>query len=268
MSQRFTLTCGLGLLIFGVLLLLTTLGVFQIDFWGFLVPAAMIGLGILTLWLVATRRNEPTRSEVHAALDGAASAVVHLRFGAGRLTLAGGAGPDEVGAVDAFGGVEQKVSTTGTRRSVEWKVPTEFIGEVLAPWKWAGREPPAWSVRLRQGIPIDLRVEAGACDMDLDLTSLQIGELRLLTGASGVQLRMPAAGETRAHVSAGAAGVRVIIPEGVAARIRVPTNLGEVSVDPGRFPGSGGQFESRDYAAAANKLDLTVEVGAASVNIS
>jgi hypothetical protein len=50
--------------------------------------------------------------------------------------------------------------------------------------------------------------------------------------------------------------------------VRVPTGLGEIEVDRRRFPGGGGQFESKDFAIAANKVDLSVEVGAASVEIS
>lgn len=268
MSQRSTVTCGFVLLIFGIFLLLTTIGVFEIDFWGILVPALMIVLGVLTLWMVATRRGGPTHAAAHAGLEGAESARVHVRFGAGRLTLTGGASEAEVGSVEALGGVSQKVSTIGGQRAVEWWVPAEFLEDVLAPWKWSGRELPSWEVRLREGIPIELHVEAGACQMDLDLTGLRVGDLRLITGASAVTVRMPAAGETRAHISAGAAGVKVRVPSGVAARIRVPTSLGEVTVDRGRFPGGDGQFESREYASAADKLDLTVEVGAASVEIS
>jgi len=44
--------------------------------------------------------------------------------------------------------------------------------------------------------------------------------------------------------------------------------LGEVKVDRSRFPGGDGLFESKDYATAGNKVDLSVEVGAASVEIS
>jgi hypothetical protein len=48
----------------------------------------------------------------------------------------------------------------------------------------------------------------------------------------------------------------------------VPTGLGEVKVDPARFPGGDGKFESPGFAEAANRVDLSVEVGAASVEIA
>ena len=121
---------------------------------------------------------------------------------------------------------------------------------------------------LNEAIPLSLDIEAGACEMQLDLTSLQVRDLRLVTGASSVDVRMPqAAGETKVRLTAGAAGVKVHIPAGVAARVRVSTGLGEVEVDRTRFPGGNGLFESKDFASAAHKVDLSIEVGAASVEI-
>ncbi|MBF8256721.1 MAG: hypothetical protein HW375_1628 [Anaerolineales bacterium] len=269
MTQRSSATCGLFLLLFGMLLLLATTGLIQVDFWGVFIPLLMIAFGGLTLWMVSTRRGGPQHVEVHVPLEGAKSARVRVRFGAGRLTLAAGGQGDELGAVQAFGDVRQRATTTGDERSVEFWVPTEFLGDILAPWKWSGLQPPSWDVKLREAIPLTLDVEAGACQMDLDLTSLQVRDLRLVTGASSVIVRMPgAAGETRARITAGAAEVKIRVPPGVAARVRVPTGLGEVKVDRGRFPGGDGLFESKDYATAANKVDLSIEVGAASAEIS
>jgi hypothetical protein len=269
MTQRSSTTCGLVLLLFGLLLLMATTGLIQVDFWGILIPVLMIGFGGLTLWMVFTHRGGPRHVEVHAPLEGAKSASIRFRFGAGVLKLGAGAQGDDLGAVQALGEVRQHASTSGDERIVEFWVPTEFFGDVLAFWKWSGSSPPSWNVQLRQAIPLSLNFEAGACQMDLDLTSLQVRDLRLVTGASSVTVRMPiAAGETHARITAGAAEVKVRVPPGVAARVRVPTGMGEVEVDRGRFPGGDGLFESRDFSTAANKLDLSVEVGAASVEIS
>lgn len=269
MSTRTSATCGLILLIFGLLLLLATTGLIAIDFWGILIPGLMIAFGALTLWMVFTRSGELERTEARVALEGTSSAVLKVRFGAGRLTLGAGATGDELCRVDALGAVAQRSTTAGQERSVDLWIPGDFVADVLAPWKWSGRQPPTWDVRVRQALPVRLEVQAGACEMNLDLTDLVVRDLRLITGASSVMLRMPtSAGETNARVTAGAADVKVRIPPGVAARVRVPTGLGEVNVDRSRFPGGEGLFESKDFAGAANKIDLSVEVGAASVEIS
>jgi predicted membrane protein len=269
MAQRSYASCGFVLLLIGLLLLLATTGLIAIDFWGILIPLLMIAFGGLTLWMVATRRGEPHEMEVRVPLEGATSARVKIRFGAGRLMLTSGSEGQDLGRVQAFGEVRARGTTVAEGRLAEFWVPTEFLGDILAPWKWSERRPPTWNMTLREAIPLDLDVEAGACQMDLDLTSLQVRELRLVTGASSVDVRMPkAAGETRARLTVGAAGVKVHIPDGVAARVRVPTSLGEVEVNRSRFPGSNGMFESKDFASAAHKVDVSIEVGAASVEIS
>jgi hypothetical protein len=74
--------------------------------------------------------------------------------------LAAGGQGDELGAVRAFGDVRQRATTTGDERSVEFWVPTEFLGDILAPWKWSGLQPPSWDVKLREAIPLTLDVEA------------------------------------------------------------------------------------------------------------
>ena len=269
MSQRASIACGFVLLLIGVVLLLATTGVIQFDFWGILVPSLMIALGGLTLWLVFTRRDEPKRIELHAPLGGATSAHIRVRFGAGRLTLSSGATGDDVASLEAFGSAQVSASTLGEERSVEFWGPIDFFVDVLSPWRWSGGAPPSWQLRLREATPLRLEFETGACQMDLDLTSLLVRDLRIATVAISTMVRMPsAAGETRARISAGAAEVKVRIPPGVAARIRVPTSLGEVKVDRARFPGGSGSFESPDYAQARNKVDLSVEIGVASADIS
>ncbi len=61
--------------------------------------------------------------------------------------------------------------------------------------------------------------------------------------------------------------MKVWIPHGVAARVVTQTGLGEVKVDKARFPGVGPVYQSDDYSSATNKVDLSVEVGAASVEV-
>jgi hypothetical protein len=48
MTQRSSATCGLFLLLLGMLLLLATTGLIQVDFWGAFIPLLMIAFGGLT----------------------------------------------------------------------------------------------------------------------------------------------------------------------------------------------------------------------------
>jgi hypothetical protein len=256
------------LFVLGVFLFLGSLGVVRFDSWRVLLPLFLIFLGVLTIWAVMTRGAAPELVELQVPLGSARSGSVRFRFGAGRLVVGSGAHADHLLELSARGAARVSDRMDGSQKAVEAWVPSEFWGDIVAPWKWSG-EPPRWDSRLRAGLPLRLNFETGACEADLDLTELAVSELRLATGASSTIVRLPAgAGETRARIQAGAASVKVLIPPGVAARIVTQTGLGDVKVDRARFPGSSPIFESPDYPKAKNKVDLTIEVGAASVEIA
>jgi hypothetical protein len=75
------------------------------------------------------------------------------------------------------------------------------------------------------------------------------------------------AGFTHARVESGAASVKVRVPPGVAARISGQMGLGALDVDQHRFPPRGGGYESDDFSAAANRVELEVEGGVGSVDV-
>jgi len=53
----------------------------------------------------------------------------------------------------------------------------------------------------------------------------------------------------------------------VAASIRYSGGLASLDVDTQRFPRSGNLYQSADFAIAENKVELDLEVGAASVEV-
>ncbi len=76
-----------------------------------------------------------------------------------------------------------------------------------------------------------------------------------------------AAGMTEVRAEAGAASLTFIVPSGVAARIRSRVALGSVHVDEARFPRVGDVYQSSDYAAATNRIDLDIQGGVGSVRV-
>ena len=58
------------------------------------------------------------------------------------------------------------------------------------------------------------------------------------------------------------------MPQGVAASIEVRSALAGVHVDGTRFPRSGSGYRSPDYDSAANKVEIRVETGVGSLDIS
>jgi hypothetical protein len=260
---------GVVIVILGVLLLLNSLGVIQVDVWSLMWPFVLILFGVWMLWGALRGGGGLEREEISIPLEEAQSARVRLQFGAGRVRADSSAAPGELMSGSFSGGVAQKVSRTGTAVDATLSVPSSAFGLVWAPWIWGPRGGLEWVFGLSKEVPLALDVEVGAADVRLDLSELQVTDLKVETGASATEVTLPAGSEmTRAKISCGAASVNVRVPAGVAARIQYTGGLSGFSIDRSRFPRVGaGRYESPDYGTAANRVELHVEAGVGSVNV-
>lgn len=256
---------GLILVIVGVLFLADNLGIISFSF-NLLWPLLIVGLGIYIL----LGRNQSSSSvapeTVTIPLDGATEAHIKLEHGAGRLQISGAAPKDQLLA-GSFDAMRLNTRKDGTKISATLQTAVEDSVNAAMPWNW-NRSRREWDFSLNSEIPISLKIDTGASDSRLDLSETKVTSLDIDTGASSTKLVTPKnAGHTQVDISGGAASFDITIPAGVAARIRVDSGLGSVSVDEKRFPRAGKGFESADYTNATNKLDLRLEVGVSSVSI-
>ncbi len=249
----------LVLIVLGVLFLLSNLGYIQFDFWGFIgtwwpLILVIVGLDVLigSLWA----RNVKVQT-LALDLGAAAQADVSINFGAGELTI-GKAAPGKIVDGTFEGEVRHEANPDGR------------VWLKLEPWNWWGWNTRGyrWTVGLTDAVPLKLSLDGGAANSNIDLTDLKLTDLRLKTGASSTVLRLPrAAGKTNVRINAGAAGVKLIVPEGVAARIHSSMALGSNDIDQRRFPLSGRDYLSPDYATAANQIDIQFEGGVGSLTV-
>lgn len=253
------------LILGGGLLLLSNLNILDINAWKLLWPLFLIVAGIWLLW--GSFFGQPSREveEVTIPLEGAERARVHIQHGAGRLHLVGDApAPGELLAGTFGGGLAYSTKSDGHTLDLKLK-PDQHGMPFLV---WGPSSGFRWNFSLSREIPLELELETGAGETQLDLRDLRVTHLHLQTGASSSTVTMPgAAGHTRAKIEAGAAAVTVTIPQGVAARIQTQSGLAAVNIDRDRFPRQGKVYQSPDYETAANKLDLEIETGVSSVSV-
>ncbi len=133
-----------------------------------------------------------------------------------------------------------------------------------------GRSPhSAWDLRLRPGVPTEIRIDGGAAQITLDLTGLDVRLLDVDTGATDTKVLLPeAAGETPATFDIGATSLDIEVPKGVAAPIRISSGVSSTQIDERRFPEVGdGEYRSPDYDRAANRVDINVNAGVSDIQI-
>jgi cell wall-active antibiotic response 4TMS protein YvqF len=219
--------------------------------------------------------NQPsvTDSVVNTDLNGATSAAVTLSYGAGQLNVGPISdpqqapylatmtyhGPPELAPVprySASGGVGQLDYQTGARGG-------PFDNRSDGPT-------PNMELRIAPTIPItSLTVQTGAADAHLDLSRLRVSAVELSIGATQAWVRFPESGATTAHIRSGASTLTLEIPEGVAGQISYHGGLSTLTIDQARFPQvADGLYQSADYTSAQNKIDLTVDTGITTIQVS
>jgi hypothetical protein len=196
---------------------------------------------------------------------------VKIRHGAGRLAIGAGAGPGDLLSGTFGGGLDARTTREGELLRVDMQVKERRFGDLAGPWfhgKFAALD---WDVVFSPQVTLDLELETGASESRIVLTDLTARDVRLKTGASATTIDLPAAaGRTRLWIDSGAASVKVRVPGGVAARIHLRAALAGTRVDAVRFPrrGEAQLYESSDFETAANRVEIDVDTGVGSIEIT
>ena len=262
MHKRTSLFWGSILIVLAALLLLRQMGVIAGDIFGYFWPLLIIAFGTLLIVGFFTRTRPGKGEQVSIPLEGATSAFVKLDHGAGRLTLRSGAGAGEIVNGTFANGMSYKSHLEGSRLEVKLRNSQEF-------WAWWPGGSLDWDIHLNREIPLSLKIDSGASSSILDLSDLRVTDLDIDTGASSTELTLPAnAGNTHVDIDTGASALKVSVPPGVAASIRVKSGITSVNIN-SRFPRlDGGMYQSTDYSTAGNRVDMTINAGVGSIDIS
>ena len=127
-----------------------------------------------------------------------------------------------------------------------------------------------WRLMISHEVALELEINAGAADLDLDLQDLNVRRVVVGAGATDIRIMLPVdSGRTSVEIAAGAANVEIVVPEGVAARIENEILMSSTRIDAGRFfRTDDGLHESPDYSTASNRVDIEIEGLAADVTVS
>ncbi len=155
-----------------------------------------------------------------------------------------------------------------------------------------------WTIGLSPDLPIDLSINGGVGEANLDLSALQITNLNVSSGVGQLTLNLPATREPfEARLSSGVGEVDVTIPAGPdvtldisggvgettidvpddagvrldaesgVGGVNLPSNFTRVSGDEDDFVGENGIWESEGFAEAGQQIIITFNGGVGSLNI-
>lgn len=220
-----------------------------------------VGLGLMLSAMTGRARGAAEPVSESVPLEGATSGTVRIDHGVGRLTIRSHHGGTNLLEGTFGGGVDVQVHRDGARVRAALSPPRHGIrlarGVLLD-----------WAVTLSRQVQLELELHSGADSAELDLSDLKVEDLSVDTGASRTVISLPTSGRPRVRIRGGAAEIRLSVPTRVAAQIAVRGGASSVKVDELRFPKAGDHYRSTDFDGSEHRVEIEIDTGAASVQIS
>ena len=153
--------------------------------------------------------------ELATPLDGAESAVVEIDFSIGKASLRALDGASDqlmTARLDYVGEYSFDVSGA-SHRHVTLRQSGQFpkgLKQIIGK-----RKELRWDIALARGIPLQLRIKGGVGETDIDLSGLQLDDIKLQTGVGKIALTLPAQNASYdAAVSGGVGKTDIVVPMG------------------------------------------------------
>ncbi len=255
---------GVVLLIIGAALGLSALGL-DINLFLLLISIALLYFGMRMLFLSSYQRDMEKAKAFIIPLEGAARAKVELQHAMGKVEVMGGSTDGMIIDGHCTGDVAPSAKLQGDLLTAKIATPHKLAPMLAFPWNW---KPYHWRLGINPNIPLEMHIESGLSDSQIDLSILKVHSLEVETGLGSTTITMPAnAGFTDAKIKTGLGEAKIGIPDGVAARIRIDGGLGDSDINEFRFPKNGKYYQSTNYDTAPNKIDLKIEYGLGSVSV-
>jgi hypothetical protein len=199
-------------------------------------------------------------------VNGAATATLNLKGGAGDIRIHGGSDLVNVSGVTPFGMPEFAVSRSGDSANVDFSLTTEK-STVVIPGVSAARA----DVALSQTTVWDVLLETGASSTNADFSQVTIRSLALKTGASSASIKLgdvPAsAGSTDVSIKAGVSSIEVLVPRDAEVRLDTHNGLTATDVDQRLTGVGGGVWQTPGYSSASKTINVSVESGVSSISV-
>jgi hypothetical protein len=199
------------------------------------------------------------------AADGANSLRAEIKMTQGILQVAGGAA-DVLEAGFIYDDADWK------QPEVEYTVDAAAQGNLVVEQRATGRLAmrqgrSEWDIRLNQDLPIDLVVKFGAGKADLQLSGLNLSQLKVESGVG--ELAVDLSGEwqrsLQATVKAGIGDTVLRLPNHVGVRVQSTVSLG--SIRPHELAWDGQAYTNALYGHSPVTLDIVVSGGVGKLNL-
>jgi hypothetical protein len=217
---------------------------------------------LLNILVGCGSRNEPLGPEEHESrsvdLDKAERVRAVIKMAFGELNVRGGS--------DKLLDADFTYTNAALKPDVQYRAgggAGDLTVETRAGSPSGGSLKNRWDLRLNDRVPVDLRVEFGAGEADMNLGTLSIRSAEVMMGAGTLRLdlRGKPTSDYSVRVTGGAGEATVYLPKDVGVSAKASGGLGEVSVRGLHKSGESYRNDAWDRAGVRIRLDIQGGVG-------
>lgn len=132
---------------------------------------------------------------------------------------------------------------------------------------WVGDIRNVWDVKLSQGLPITLNVDAGASDTQIDTSNAKLREMNIKAGASNLNIKLgKIENVSNINIDSGASSVVLKIPSGVGVRLSLEGGLTTKYLSDLNKT-TDNVFESPDFSKSKQQINIVAKIGVSSFTV-
>jgi hypothetical protein len=204
-------------------------------------------------------------SKIHIEKDQASQLDISLNVGAGQLNVSDGAN-DWVDGEIIYNIEDLKPKVDYKRSGNKGIITIEQSKRNLSGMK-IGNFKNEWNLQLSNKVPIELEINTGAAQANLDLQGLLLDELTVNAGVGDVIVDLGGDWQNSFEVDLkmGVGKSTVILPSDIGVRIHMTKGIGKADFT-GFIAKGNGVYVNEAYDDADVKMDVNTELGIGNVN--
>ncbi|HTX16389.1 MAG TPA: toast rack family protein [Candidatus Baltobacteraceae bacterium] len=196
-------------------------------------------------------------------LQGAKKVSADLDIPAGEVTITGGSGKlldASFDYDDSEGKPTVDYSVSGDHGQLN------ITQEDESHTHWGGRQD-IWNLRFGSGVPLDLKMNMGAGQSNLQMSQVNLSRLELHMGAGELHLDLtgPRTTDLDATIQGGVGSATIRLPKNVGVRVDAHGGIGSVNA-PG-LERDGDAYVNAAYGKTPATINLSVEGGVGEINL-
>lgn len=226
-----------------------------------------IGLIIIVIAALVAACDEPRevmKDTQMVALQGATRAEVGLHMNAGELRVRGADQEALLEAAFEYNRDRDRPVVEYRRFGDKGTLQVRRARRNSIPF---GRVRNRWDINLSTAVPIDLDIDLGAGQSDIDLRGLKLERVKINMGVGemNLDLRGPHQESFNVKIDGGVGSGKIYLPSEIGVRVKVDGGLG--SIEAHGLTKQGGSYVNEAYGKSAVAIEIEIDAGIGSLDL-